>query len=155
MDIRTEEACEGAKADRRLGKVYVDLCRPMAVTSRSGNLYSMNVIDNFSGYVWSIPLCSKADASPALQTWHKAVTVQSGETLCMLITDNSELVTKSTKDWCDREGIEHRVMAPYTSAQNRQQNAFIERSRGKPAPCALTVMSLEIFGTNFSPPPHT
>ena len=47
---------EGPKANRRLGRVYADLCGPMAVTSRTGNMYAMNIIDDFSGYVWSIPL---------------------------------------------------------------------------------------------------
>jgi hypothetical protein len=50
------KAREGNKADKRLGKVYVDLCGPMAVTSHAGNLYSMNLIDDFTGYVWSVPL---------------------------------------------------------------------------------------------------
>ena len=60
---------EGPKATKRLERVYVDLCGPMAVTSRAGNLYSMNVIDDFSGYVWTLPLRSKADALRTLQIW--------------------------------------------------------------------------------------
>ena len=146
---------EGVKADRRLGKVYVNLCGPMAVASRSGNLYSMNVIDDFSGYVWSIPLRSKSDASSALQTWHKAVTVQSGETLRVLVSDNGELVTKSTKDWCDREGIEHQVTAPYTSAQNGRAERLHRTIQGKLALCVLTAMLLVLSGTTFLPPPPT
>ena len=91
----------------------------------------MNVIDDFSGYFWSIPLHSKADASSALQTWHKAVMVQSGETLCVFVSDNGELVTKVTKDWCDREGIEHQVTAPYMSAQNGQAECLHWMIQGK------------------------
>ena len=122
---------EGVKADRRLGKVYVDLCGPMAVTSRSGNLYSMNVIDDFSGYGWSIPLRAKADASSSLQTWHKAVTVQSGETLQVLVSDNGELVSKETSNWCAKEGIEHQLTAPYTSAQNGRAERLHRTIQGK------------------------
>lgn len=109
---------EGAKASRRLDRVYVDLCEPMAIMSRSGKLYCMNIIDDFSGYAWSIPLRSKSDALPALQTWHKAVTVQTGKTLRIITSDNGELLSKSMETWCQSLGINHQRTAPYTSAQN-------------------------------------
>ena len=109
---------EGTKAKERLGRVYVDLCGPMAVTSRTGNLYCMDLIDDFSGYVWMIPLRSKADACDALKIWHKAVTTQSGNKLRILVSDNGELVSNSMRDWCNTEGIEHLTTAPYTSAHN-------------------------------------
>ena len=109
---------EGVKANRRLERVHVDLCGPMAVSSRSGNLYSMNVIDDFSGYVWSIPLRAKSEACSAIQIWHKAVTVQSGDNLRMLVTDNGELVSNSMRDWCQTNGIDHQLTAPHTSAHN-------------------------------------
>ena len=109
---------EGAKATNRLERVYVDLCGPMAVTSRAGNVYSMNLIDDFSGYVWTVPLRSKASAFHALQIWHKAVTVQTGETLRILVSDNGKLVSNSMRDWCQAKGIDHQCTAPYTSAHN-------------------------------------
>jgi transposase InsO family protein len=122
---------EGPKADKRLGRVYVDLCSPMAVLSRSKNLYCMNIIDDFSGYVWSVPLRSKSDASSALQTWHKAVTVQTGDSLRILVTDNGELVSKSMKDWCNSLGIDHQLTAPYTSAQNGRAERLHRTLLGK------------------------
>ena len=57
---------ENCKATGHLERVYMDLCGPMAVPSCSGNVYSINIIDEFSGYVWSIPLRSKAAACAAL-----------------------------------------------------------------------------------------
>ncbi len=42
---------EGLKAGVRLEKVYVDLCGPMPCVSHSGRLYTMHVIDDFSGYI--------------------------------------------------------------------------------------------------------
>ena len=39
------------KATKRLERVYIDLHGPMAVMSRASNLYSMNMIDDFSGYI--------------------------------------------------------------------------------------------------------
>jgi transposase InsO family protein len=125
------KAREGIKSDKRLGRVYVDLCGPMAVTSRSGNLYSMNVIDDFSGYVWTIPLRSKAEAFSAIRTWHKAVTVQTGEILRILVTDNGELVSNATRDWCQIEGIDHQLTAPHTSAQNGRAERLHRTILGK------------------------
>jgi transposase InsO family protein len=122
---------EGIKASKRLERVYVDLCGPMAVASRTGNLYCMNLIDDFSGYVWSIPIRSKSDASSALQTWHKAVTVQSGDTLHILVTDNGELVSKSTQLWCQTHGIDHQCTTPYTSAQNGRAEQLHRTIQGK------------------------
>ena len=109
---------EGSKASKRLERVHVDLCGPMAVTSRAGNLYSMNMIDDFSGYVWTVSLRSKADACSAFQIWHKAVTVQTGHQIRTLVTDNGELISNAMTDFCRSEGIDHLTTAPYTSTQN-------------------------------------
>ena len=96
----------------------MDLCGPMPTVLRSGRLYSMHVIDDFSSYVWSLPLRSKADAASMFQLWHKHVTTQTGLPLKVLITDNGELVSKSMKEWCLSLGIDHVVTAPHTLAQN-------------------------------------
>jgi hypothetical protein len=109
---------EGKRATRRLERVHVDLCGPMSVLSRSGRRYSMNIVDDFSGYVWSIPLRSKDEAAPVLQDWHRAVENRSGERLKILVTDNGELVSHAMTEWCSANGIEHQLTAPYTSAQN-------------------------------------
>ena len=122
---------EGQKATKRLERVYVDLCGPMAVTSRAGNLYSMNLIDDFSGYVWTLPLRSKADAFRTFQIWHKAVTVQSGELLKILVSDNGELVSKSMEDWCQLHGVNHQRTAPYTSAHNGRAECLHRTILGK------------------------
>jgi hypothetical protein len=86
---------EGPKASHPLERVYVDLCGPMPSSSRSGHLYSMNVIDDFSSYVWSLPLRTKGEAALVLQQWHKHVMTQSDRPLKILVTDNGELVSNS------------------------------------------------------------
>src|SRR5713101_1643307 len=69
---------EGPKAVGKLEKVYVDLCGPMPCVSVSGHLYAMHIINDFSGYVWSLPLKSKGDAASVLRLWHNHVMTQSG-----------------------------------------------------------------------------
>ena len=53
----------------------------------------MNIIDDFSSYVWSLPLTLKGDATSILQMWHHTITSQSDNQLQILVTDNSELVS--------------------------------------------------------------
>jgi hypothetical protein len=107
------------KSSTPLEKVFVDLCGPMSVTSRSGRLYSMNVIDDFSGYVWSLPLRHKSDAAMALQAWATAVQTQLGHKLRQLVTNNGKLISKTMSAWCSMQGVTHLLTAPHTSAQNR------------------------------------
>ena len=57
---------EGIRASRPLEQVYIDLCGPMPCALRSGCLYSMNLIDDFSIYVWSLPLRSKDESASAI-----------------------------------------------------------------------------------------
>jgi transposase InsO family protein len=109
---------EGVRASKPLERVFVDLCGPMPCVSKSGRLYSMNVIDDFSSFVWSLPLKKKSDAAKVLQGWHQAVVNQSNHKLKILVTDNGELVSNTVSDWCSAHGINHQRTAPYTSAQN-------------------------------------
>jgi hypothetical protein len=78
----------------------------------------MNIIDDFSSYVWTVALKTKADASKAFQIWCNTVENQSNERLKVLITDNGELLSNDMIKWCGDRGIEHLLTAPYTSAQN-------------------------------------
>jgi Integrase core domain len=109
---------EGVQASHLLECVFVDLCGPMASCSHSGHLYLMNVIDDYSSYVWSLPLRNKSKAASILKIWHCVVENQSGHCLKILITDNGELISKSIENWCEDHGIDHNLTAPYTSAHN-------------------------------------
>ena len=109
---------EGRKAERLLGRVFVDLTGPQSIASRSGCLYIMNIIDNCSSYHWMRLLKTKAEASWALRDWLLAAENQSGEKLCYLVTDNGELRSNEIAQWCSERGIIHQFTAPYTSAQN-------------------------------------
>ena len=124
-------AREGKRAAKRLERVFVDLCGPMPVVSKYNNLYSMNVIDDYSSYVWSIPLSRKSDAVNALQTWHRAVENQTNDKLKIIVTDNGELASQRMTTWCKLHGIEHRLTAPYTSAQNGRAERLHRTILGK------------------------
>lgn len=124
---------EGEKAKVPLERVFVDLCGPIRPVSSSGHLYSMNVIDDCTSYVWSLPLKSKGDAATILQKWYRVVENQSGYRLKTIVSDNGELVSNSMADWCAQLGIDHRRTAPYTSAQNgraeRLHRTLLDKAR--------------------------
>ena len=131
---------EGVRATRPFERVHLDLCGPMSIPSRSGRLYSMNVIDDFSSYVWSLPLKNKNEAASVFQWWHKAIQNLSNRHLSTLVTDNGELVSKAMSDYCLVNGITHLRTAPYTSAHNgraeRLHRTLLDKARTMRLACS-------------------
>ena len=152
---------EGVRATRPLERIFLDLCGPMSVMSRSGRRYSMNVIDDFSNYVWSLPLRTKDEALSIFRDWHTAVENQSGHRLTFLITDNGELASRSMSAFCSEKGITHLFTAPYTSAHNgraeRLHRTLNEKSRTMRIACNAPQNMWDEFSataavlTNFTP----
>ena len=83
---REREEGTGHRALKRLEKVWVDLSGPMAVTSRTGNNYIMNVVDDYTNKPWSIPLKAKDEGFDALRAWILAWENETGERLKILRT---------------------------------------------------------------------
>ena len=143
---------EGLKATQQLERVFIDLCGPMSVTSKHGHLYAMNIIDDYSSYVWTIPLKNKGNAVEALQVWHRIVENQCGERLKIIVTDNGELLSHTVTNWCAKLGIEYLLTAPYTSAHNgrveRLHRTLLEKVRTMRLACnAPTFLWDEFFAT--------
>ena len=131
---------EGPRATKPLECVYIDLCGPMSKPSRTGRLYSMNFIDDFSSFVWSLPLRSKSEASIIFKHWLTAVEHQSPHKLKCLVTDNGELTSLQLRDLCTDRGILHLFTAPYTSAHNgraeRLHRTIMNRARSMRIACS-------------------
>lgn len=130
---------EGARATKALERIYVDLCGPMSIPSRSGRLYSMNIIDDYSSFVWSLPLRSKDEAAPILRNWLTALEVQTSYRLQSFVTDNGELASLQVQNWCTDKGILHLFTAPYTSAHNgraeRLHRTLLDKARAMRSAC--------------------
>ena len=122
---------EGIKATKCLERVHVDLCGPMSTMSKAGNCYSMNIIDDFSSYVWSLPLKKKSDAAQAFQQWQLKVENNSERRLKILVSDNGKLLSQSMQDWCSKRGIDHQLTAPHASAQNGRAKRLHRTLNGK------------------------
>jgi hypothetical protein len=137
------------------------MCGPMSFTSCSGNLYSMNIIDDFSSYVWSIPLRTKCDALIALQNWVAKIENQSNFRLTYIVTDNGELSSTAVHSFCSQRDITHLFTAPYTSAHNGKaehlHRTIHEKSRTMQLACRAPpsmwdgFCAMAAFLTNLSP----
>jgi hypothetical protein len=112
----------------------------MSVTSRTGRRFSMNIIDDCTNYVWSLPLRTKDEVLIVLRDWLTAVENQSGQRLTYLVTDNGELASHQMSLFCSERGITHLFTAPYTSAHNgraeRLHRTLADKSRTMQIACS-------------------
>ena len=81
-----------------------------------GNEYVMDIIDDYTSQLWSIPLKNKDDSFLELKAWELARESQTGQKVGTYITDQGELKSEKMKGWLQSRGIEQRFTAPYTSA---------------------------------------
>ena len=128
---KTREIGKGHRATRRLEKVWVDLTGPMAVQSRTGNNYIMNIVDDFTNHPWSIPLKNKAEAYPYLKAWETARENETGLKVGTYNVDNGELKSEEVKLWLESRGTQLRFTAPYTSAHNGRVERMHRTLMGK------------------------
>ena len=119
---------EGIQAKRPLEQVYIELWGPMSVVSQSGYLYAAFIVDDFSSYMWSLPLRSKDEVAAALTPWKCAVENSSGHRLKTLVTKDSGPISGPMPDWCALHGIEHQVTA---SPQNGRIECLRQMIIGK------------------------
>ena len=82
---------EGVRATRQLEHIFIDFCDLMSIPSHSGRLYSMNIINDYSSFIWSVPLHSKAEAATMLKHWLMIMEVQMPHHLASFVIDNGEL----------------------------------------------------------------
>lgn len=88
----------GHRATKKLEKVWVDLSGPH-VRLRISNKHMMNIVDDYTSQVWSIPLKGKGDVFAELVTWECTRQLETGLTVGTFITDNGELKSNKMRDW--------------------------------------------------------
>ena len=92
--------------------IYVDLTGPEAVKSASGNLYVMNIVDDYSSHPWTSCLKLKTDVLPTLQVWACRAEAECGEQIGIIHIDGGELKSDTMKTWCDTNGYTLQFTAP-------------------------------------------
>ena len=140
---------KGKWAKEPLQRVYVDLCGPMLADSKLGCLYVMDMINNYSSYVWSFPLEHKSNAITVLWLWHWAVENQSRHKLKILVTDNGKLISNAMSEWCFEHSIDHQTTTSYTSAHNSHVEHLHWTILGHACSSVLIATHLLPFGMSF------
>jgi hypothetical protein len=107
---------DGNRATRVLGVVWIDLTGPHAVTSRTGNRYTVDIVDDYTSRGWTFAVPKKSDAFDKVQAWEKVVKAETGQEVGTYRTDNGELKSNKMRAWLEGKGTKHEFTAPYTSA---------------------------------------
>ena len=89
-----------------------------------GNKYFITFIDDFSRKLWTYLIKKKSKVIEVFAKFKSMVERQSGRKLKVLRTvGGREYVSKDFDRLCEKEGIVHEVVPPYTP----QQNGIAER----------------------------
>jgi transposase InsO family protein len=109
----------GSKTKAILEVVYSDVCGPIQVESIGGNRYFVSFIDDFSRKLWVYLIKKKSDVLDVFIKFKSMVERQSGHKIKVLRTDGGgEYVSKDFDALCEKDGIVHDVVPPYTPQQN-------------------------------------
>ncbi|KAK2372692.1 putative mitochondrial protein [Trifolium repens] len=112
------------RAKHALGVVHSDVCGPFPVASTGGNKYFVSFVDEFTRMTWVSLIKFKHEVFAEFQKFKVKAEKQSGQKLKILRTDGGgEFNSNEFKTFCEENGIEHEVTAPYTP----QHNGLAER----------------------------
>ena len=104
---------------RPLDLLHMDLCGPLAVTSKGGSKYFVTFLDDYSKLSIVKPLAHKSDTARAVRDVIFMLEVQSGCTLRRVRTDNgSEYINDNLEEFYKRKGIKPETTVRYTPEQN-------------------------------------
>ena len=109
----------GSKTKAILEVVYSDVCGPIQVESIGGNRYFVSFVDDFSRKLWVYLIKKKSDVLDVFIKFKSMIERQSGHKIKVLRTDGGgEYVSRDFGALCERDGIVHDVVPPYTPQQN-------------------------------------
>jgi hypothetical protein len=78
----------------------------------------MHIVDDFSSFIWSIPLCDKSCAFPTLCAWQHLREAELSLKVGTYRTDRGELRSNQMEAWLLSCATKQEFTVPYTSAQN-------------------------------------
>ena len=146
---------EGDKDKEQLGRVYVDLCGPMSATSHTGKLYCMNLINNFSSYIWTIPYTTNLKPTMPSKYGIRLSQLKAATNFAPL----SPTMVNSFQTLCTT-GAQKRAsnivpLLPTHQPTTAMLNIFIEPLLAKVTLCISHVTLPLFFGMNSLPLVHT
>ncbi|GKB20654.1 retrovirus-related pol polyprotein from transposon TNT 1-94 [Tanacetum coccineum] len=108
---------------RCLELLHMDLFGPSAIKSYGGNLYTLVVVDDYSKYIWTRFL--KTKAFEKFEILSRKIQNQLGSSIIAIRTDHGQEFDNEVqfRAYCDAQGITHNFSAPRTP----QSNGVVER----------------------------
>ncbi len=99
--------------------IFIDAAGLQATESATGNLYTLDLLDEFSSTAWAFPVPTKSEMAAVFKCLILAFHAF-GHNIKSVQIDNGKLVTNGVTALCTDLGIRIRRTAPYISAHNRQ-----------------------------------
>nr|GFA48850.1 hypothetical protein [Tanacetum cinerariifolium] len=136
---------------QRLHLLYMDLCRPMRITSINGKRYVLVIVDDYSRYTWVHFLRSKDEAPEVIIKFLKRISILLQSPVIIIRTDNdTEFKNQVLKEYFDTVGISHQM----SSVQTPQQNGVVERRNRTRLLLRVSLKTASLF-TDASTKHHT
>ena len=106
-----------------LALVSIDIAGPFVMSIR-GYVYFLQIIDNYTRKVWTIPLKAKNEAIPKLQAWRLKQERKTGKKVIACRSDNAPELKEVMNAWEEKDG----VTAEHTTIASSHQNGPAERA---------------------------
>ena len=114
------------RADKRAGRVFIDLAGPFHVESLAGSRFAMLCVDDFSRYKIVAIMAKKSDATAVLRAIIAKYFAPAGLNIGVIRTDNGGEFKGAFQSLLAELGIKHERTPPYTP----QYNGVAERTLG-------------------------
>lgn len=124
-------------SSRPLGLIHADLIGPISIQTPQKETYILSVVDDFTGYTWTILLKSKADATEEFIHLLTRISVEQDRRIDTIRYDNgTEIVNYTFRKYCRTKGIKLHAVPRYTP----QFNGVIERKNRSIIQLARTLL---------------
>ena len=112
------------RAAEVLELVHGDLCGPITPSTAGGNRYIFVLIDDHTGYMWSILLKEKGEAFNNFKRFKAIAEHETKATIKKFQTDRGgEFTSSKFTIFCETSGIQRNLTAPYAP----EKNGVVER----------------------------
>ncbi|SGY12337.1 BQ5605_C072g12892 [Microbotryum silenes-dioicae] len=108
-----------------LDRVHMDLLAFDGAVSLGGAKYALVIVDDYTRYLWAIPMSHKSDTFAAFKSWLAKVERSSSRKLLAVRSDNGgEFLSNEFSSFLEEQGITRQLSIPDTP----QQNGVAERA---------------------------
>ncbi len=133
--VDVEEGCEegcdreqrgGERAEKYLQLIHVDMWGAATLPGLGGTKFLLTIVDDFSSYLWVLPLKEKENVDKAFVEWMKKVELNApgGQVIKRVRVDNGMALALHTNPYCIEKGITREFTVPRSSQRMRTSVAL-------------------------------